>query len=67
MLMMKTILHLHKKAKHITNAAIPILRVLETGLFEKLTKIKYDIPNNRLDMFDEYIKEIDEKISQITF
>ena len=66
-LMMKTILHLHKKAKHITNAAIPISRVLETGLFEKLTKIKYDIPNNRLDMFDEYIKEIDEKISQITF
>ncbi len=66
MLMMKTILHLHKKAKHITNAAIPISRVIETGLFEKLTKIKYDIPNNRLDIFDEYIKDIDEKIADIT-
>jgi len=27
--------------------------------------MKYDIPNNRLDMFDEYIKEIDEKLNSI--
>ena len=66
MLMMKTILHLHKKAKHITNAAIPISKVINTGLFEKLTKMKYDIPNNRLDMFDSYINDIDEKIADIT-
>lgn len=65
-LMMKTILHLHKKAKHICSAGIPISKVLQTGLFDKLTKMKYDIPNDKLDMFDKYIAEIDEKIASIT-
>lgn len=65
-LMMKTILYLYKKAKHIVNAGIPISRVLETGLFDKLTKMKYDIPNNKLEMFDEYRAEIKEKLDNVT-
>ena len=65
-LMMKTILHLHKKARHIVNSAIPISSVIELGIFDKLTKMKYDIPNDKLEMFDEYIKEIDDKIATIT-
>ena len=64
-LMMKTILHLYDKASHIISLAVPISKITELGLFDKLTKMKYDIPNNRLDMFDEYIKEIDEKLSSI--
>ena len=64
-LMMKTILYLYNKASHIISLAVPISKVTELGLFDKLTKMKYDIPNNRLDMFDEYIKEIDEKLSSI--
>ena len=64
--MMKTILHLYDRAKHLVSANIPISRVLEAGLFDKLLKMKYDIPNNKLEMFDEYIKEIDEKIAEIT-
>ncbi|MEE0059309.1 MAG: V-type ATP synthase subunit A [Acutalibacteraceae bacterium] len=66
LLMMKTILHLYEKTKHLVAANIPISRVLELGLFDKLVKMKYDIPNNKLEMFDDYIKEIDEKIAQIT-
>ena len=27
--------------------------------------MKYDIPNNRLDMFDDYLAEIDEKLDAI--
>ena len=64
-LMMKTILHLHSKAKEIVAKEIPISRIIELGLYDNLTKMKYDIPNNRLDLFDEYIKEIDEKTSSI--
>lgn len=63
-LMMKTILYLYKKARHIVNAGIPISRVLETGLFDKLIKMKYDIPNNKLEMFDEYKSEIKEKLDK---
>ena len=66
LLMMKTILYLYEKTKHLVSANIPINRVLEQGLFDKLLKMKYDIPNKKLEMFDDYIKEIDEKIAHIT-
>ena len=29
------------------------------GIFEKVIAIKYDVPNDRLDMFDQYMKDID--------
>ena len=38
---------------------MPISGILQTGLFDKLVKMKYDIPNDRLDMFDSYLEEID--------
>ena len=65
-LMMKVILHLHEKAKDVVAAEIPISKIISLGLFDKLTKMKYDIPNNRLDMFDDYIAEIDEKLGTLT-
>ena len=65
-LMMKVILHLHEKAKDVVAAEIPISKILHLGLFDKLTKMKYDIPNDRLDMFDGYITEIDEKLGSLT-
>ena len=61
-LMMKVILHLHAKAKEVVAREIPISKIIELGLFDKLTKMKYDIPNNRLEMFDDYIREIDVKL-----
>ncbi|MEE0873645.1 MAG: V-type ATP synthase subunit A [Ruminococcus sp.] len=64
-LMMKVILHLHAKAKEIVALEIPISKITALGLFDKLTKMKYDIPNSRLDLFDDYIKEIDEKLGEL--
>lgn len=64
-LMMKTILHLHAKAKDIVAQNIPLSKILNLGLFDKLTKMKYDIPNSKPEMFDDYIKEIDEKLAAI--
>ena len=62
-LMMKTILHLHEVATDLISRNIPISRITSLGLFDKLTKMKYDIPNDRLDMFTEYEKEIDEALN----
>lgn len=33
-------------------------QITGTGLMEKIIKIKYDIPNDKLEMFDDYKKEI---------
>lgn len=65
-LMMKTILHLHAKAKDIVAQNIPLSKILNLGMFDKLTKMKYDIPNSKPEMFDDYIKEIDEKLAAIS-
>lgn len=65
-LMMKTILHLHAKAKDIVAQNIPLSKILNLCLFDKLTKMKYDIPNSKPEMFDDYIKEIDEKLAAIS-
>ena len=58
-LMMKTILYLYKKSRHLISASIPISRIIEAGLFDKLTKMKYDIPNDDYEAFDALEKEID--------
>lgn len=64
-LMMKVILHLYDKSKEIIAESIPISKITELGLFEKLNKMKYDIPNNKLEMFDDYIDDINNKLSTI--
>jgi V/A-type H+-transporting ATPase subunit A len=63
--MMKTILHLYDRAKEVVAREIPISKISALGLFEKLNKMKYDIPNNKPEMFDDYIRDIDEKINSI--
>ena len=64
-LMMKVILHLYKKSKHLIAARVPISSIIRSGLFDKLIKMKYDIPNNKLERFDGYIAEIDKTLSEI--
>ncbi len=64
-LMMKVILHLYHKSKSLISASVPISGIIHTGLFDKLVKMKYDIPNNKLEMFDDYIKEIDSTLAAI--
>ncbi len=64
-LMMKVILHLHNRAREVVAREIPISKIIALGLFDKLAKMKYDIPNNRLDMFDDYLAEIDEKLDAL--
>ena len=65
MLMMKVILHLYNKSKQLISAAIPISRIIELGLFEKLIKIKYSIPNDKPEMFKEYIADIDDAFASL--
>ena len=64
-LMMKVILYLYKKSKRLVAASVPISSIIHSGLFDKLVKMKYNIPNNKLEMFDEYMKEIDKTLSGI--
>ena len=64
-LMMKVILYLYKKSKRLLSAGIPISSIIRTGLFDKLIRMKNDIPNDKLEMFDDYMKDIDKALSGI--
>ena len=58
--MMETILYLHKRAKALIALNMPMSILKENDIFERVIAIKYDVPNDRLDMFDDYIKKIDD-------
>ena len=64
-LMMKVILHLYQKSRQLIAASVPISSIMQSGLFDKLVKIKYDVPNDKLDLFDDYIAEIDNTVAEI--
>ncbi len=64
-LMMKTILCLYEKGKTLVAAGKPVAGIAKSGILEKLIKMKYDIPNDKPEMFDGYITEIDSVISTL--
>lgn len=63
--MMEVILYLYKRGKEVVSAGKPIRLILETGIFDRVVKMKYDVPNNNLALFDDYYKEIDEAVASI--
>lgn len=64
--MMQVILYLYHRCVEVIGNQIPISKIVELKLFDKLVQIKYDIPNDRLDMFDEYYTNIDNALAGIT-
>jgi len=56
--MMEVILTLYNEAKKGLSQGVSMEQITSTGLMEKIIKIKYDIPNDKLEMFDDYKKEI---------
>ena len=57
--MMETILYLYKKSKTLILMGMPMSILKEDTIFEKVIAIKYDVPNDELAMFNDYIKAID--------
>ena len=65
MKMMQTILHLYNRSKEVVARQIPISKLTATGLFDRLIKMKYDIPNKHLELFDTLNADIDEAVNGI--
>ena len=57
--MMEIILYLYKKSRSLISMGMPMSVLKEDKIFDKIIAIKYDVPNDRLDMFDDYKKQID--------
>lgn len=63
--MLQLISYLRKSAMELVNQRITVRAIVETGIFEELIKIKYDVPNNNLKMLDGYYQKIDDAIRQV--
>lgn len=44
---------------------MPISVLKEEDIFERVIAIKYDVPNDKLEMFDDYMKAIDQFYDRI--
>lgn len=63
--MMQAILHLYDRSKEVIARQIPISKITATGLFDRLIKMKYDIPNKNPELFDTLCSDIDTAINEI--
>ncbi len=63
--MMEIIMYLYRVSQEVIRQGKAFSLLLNTNLFEKVIKIKYDIPNDKLEMFDDYYKMIDDAMNKI--
>ena len=57
--MMEIILYLQDKATKLIAMNMPMRILKEDKIFEKVIAIKYDVSNDKIELIDEYKKEID--------
>lgn len=63
--MMELILYLDDRCRMLVSMGMPMAVLKRQNIFEKVIAVKYDIPNDRLDMFDTYKKMVDEFYDEI--
>ncbi len=63
-LMMDAILHLQNAAKNAMAHGASLQQLKSSGVFEKLIAMKYDIPNNAMEMFQTLKQQIDATLAQ---
>ena len=57
--MMDVILYLYKKSRALISMGMPMSVLKEDKIFDQVISMKYDIPNDRMDLFDKYKEDID--------
>ena len=63
--MMELILELYDGAKKLLERSIPLSQLRATGIFDALAKIKYEVPNDRPDRFDQYSADVQKALRQV--
>ncbi len=63
--MMKAILKLYDDCRSAVDKNVPLGRILSTGIFEKVIKMKYDIPNDKPQMFRTLEIEIEQAVRRV--
>lgn len=59
-MMMEIILYLYQKSRELISMGMPMSVLKEDTIFDQITTIKYDIPNDRLDLFQAYREKVNQ-------
>ncbi len=62
--MMKAILTLYDECRSAVEKNVPINRIIATGIFDKVIKMKYDIPNDKPELFRRLEVEIEQTVKK---
>lgn len=63
--MLKIIVYLNDQCHKLVAKRIPVSLILKTGIIDKVNKIKYDVPNDHLELLDDYFEMIDQALAQV--
>lgn len=63
--MMDIILYLYKQCRSLVTKGMPMSVLKEENIFEKVINIKYDVPNDNLQMLDMYKQYIDDFYNRV--
>ena len=63
--MLKIIVYLNDQCHKLVAKRIPVSLILKTGIIDKVNKIKYDVPNDHLELLDDYFGMIDRALAQV--
>ena len=58
--MMEVILYLYKRCRNLIAMGMPMSVLRRENVFEKIISIKYDVPNDKLELIDDYMKAVDD-------
>ena len=58
--MMEVILYLYKRCRSLIAMGMPMSVLRRENIFEKIISIKYDVPNDKLELIDNYMKAVDD-------
>lgn len=64
-LMMRAIVELYRHSLSAIRKGAAFSAVMKLGFFERVSKLKFEIPNDRLSMFDDYFRELDEAFAAL--
>ncbi len=57
--MMELILYLNQKCRSLVSMGMPVSVLEKYDIFDRIINIKYDLPNDKLELFDDYRADVD--------
>ena len=64
-LMLEAIIKLYDRAKEVISYSVPASQLKDSGVFDMLIRSKYEIPNDKLEMFGDLWDNIEKRIKEI--